>query len=109
MFILTLIEQICLKTDLIFQNLLKQVRQGKLDIFNVDTLNLKILTSLSNSRDLDTIAIIQKNKHWHLINCLQIECFAKTNHQTIIIFPTKHHYSKKDSRNFIKYEIRLKV
>lgn len=88
---------------------MKQVRQGKLDISNVDILNQKVETNLLDPKDLDIIDVVQRNKHWHLINCMQIEQFARANRQTIIIFPAKHHCLKKDGSNFVQYEILFKA
>ncbi len=48
--------------------------------------------------------MVQRNKTRHFINLLQIEIFACTNNQEIIIFLGEYYRMKKDSGNLIQHE-----
>ena len=56
------------KADLAFQELLKQARQGLLNINNVNILNQRVAINLPDSGLLDIVVIVQKNKTRHLVN-----------------------------------------
>lgn len=103
--VLTLVEQMQQKANLVFQELLKQARRGLLNIHNVNILDKKVATNLSDSGSLDTVVVVQKNKTRHLVNRVQIEQFACTNNQTIVIFPTEHYRLKKDGGNLVWHEL----
>lgn len=88
--VLTLAKQIQIKADPAFQELLQRVRQKKLNMLNVEILNKKVATSLSNTGSLKTVVVVQKNKSKHLINQIQINQFAQVSNWPIIIFLVEH-------------------
>lgn len=93
------------KTDLLFQKMLKRVRNGKLDFRDIRDLNQRLAIELLILSTLNTVVIVQKNKTCYLVNRLQIEKFPQANNQDIIIFPIEYYKIKKDSDNLIQYEL----
>lgn len=85
--------------------MLRIAQERKLDSWDINTLNQRIVREVLTSDALDTVIVMQKNKTRYLINCLQIENFAHVNNRDIIIFLLKHYQTKKDSNNLIKDEL----
>lgn len=93
------------KTDFTFQALFKRVREKRLNIEDIYTLDKRVATELPISRLLNAVIVVQKNKIRHLINWLQIEQFAYANNQDILIFLAEYYRLKKDGRNLVWHEL----
>ncbi len=99
--ILTLTEQMRQKTDLLFQEMLRRTRDGRLGSQDVRALNQRLAIELSTIGVMDTVIVVQRNKTCHLINHIQIKIFARANNREIIIFPGEYYQMKKDDDNLI--------
>ena len=64
-------------------------------------LNEKVVTGLTLSDPLNNIVIVQQNKTRHLINCLQIERFARSVGHDIVIFPAQYSHTKRERGKII--------
>lgn len=78
--VLTLIEQICQKTDLLFWKILKIAKEKTLNSCNIWVLNQRLAIKFPNSSALDTIIIVQKIK----LAILSIAYKLKNLHMQII-------------------------
>ena len=103
-YVITLTEQMCQKNDSLFQALLKRARNGELNLEDVDTLNDRVATNLPISQSMDSVVVVQKNKTRHLVNRLQIERFARSQNQDILLFPAEHFRTKKDGGRIVEHE-----
>lgn len=74
--VLMQIEQICLKIDIFFQDLLKRAREENLDSRDVSTMNQRLGLQSLTSGFLNTVIIVQKNKSRYLVKQLHIESFV---------------------------------
>ena len=93
------------KTDLPFQEMLKKVREGKIDFQDIWALNQGLATLVA----IDTIIVVQKNKTCHFINRSQIKNFAHAKNLDIIIFLAEHYQAKKNGGNLIKHKLLFKA
>lgn len=84
---------------------MKKVQKKKLDFYDIKALNQRLAMEFLTSSALDTVIIVQKNKIYYFINCLQIKKFVYINNRDIFIFPEKHYQTKKDSSNIIQYKL----
>ena len=64
-------------------------------------LNEKVVTGRTLSHPLNNIIIVQRNKTKHLINCLQIEKFARSVGHNIITFPAQYSHTRREERKTI--------
>lgn len=76
-----------------------------MNIHNINILNKRGATNLSDSGLLDTVVFLQKNITRHLVNRVQIKRFTYVNNQTIVIFPEEHYQLKKDGGNLARHEL----
>ena len=56
------------QSDIVFQQLLKRARTGRLTQEDVDLLNNKVSEELTTSNDLSSVVVVQTNAKRHLIN-----------------------------------------
>ena len=63
---------------------------------NVSILNKKVVTGLTLSDLLNNIVIVQQNKTKYLINCLQIERFARSVCHDIVIVLAQYSRTKRE-------------
>lgn len=75
------------KTDLIFQKILRKIKDEKLDFRDIKALNQRLAMKLPI---LGAINIVKKQKNYYFINCLPIEMFICANNSEIIIFLKEH-------------------
>lgn len=76
--------------DLPYRNLLTRARTGSLTHDDMLTLNSKTITSLSDPHLHNATTVAKMNALRHVVNRFQIERFARTREQKIIIFPALH-------------------
>lgn len=88
--VIILHEQMPQAEDIPYRNLLGRARSGTLTSDDLLTLNSKAITSLANPHLQTAIAIVKLNSLRHVMNHLQIECFARARHQKIFAFPALH-------------------
>src|SRR6266480_6175453 len=88
-------EQMRQQHDVGYYELLQRARNATITQADVDLLNTKVVTQLKSRPDRINTCIVRTNKLRHLINCLQIEKFARTRGQKIFIFPARHSRWKK--------------
>ncbi len=84
------------QSDPIFAQLLRRARKGALIQADISMLNEKVVTGLTLNDPLNNIVIVQRNKTRHLINCLQIERFARSIGYDIVIFPAQHNRTRRE-------------
>ena len=99
--VITLIQQMCQQSNLVFAQLLRRVRKRALTQADVSILNKKVVIGLILSDPLNKIVIIQQNKTRYLINRLQIERFSCFVGHDIVIFPAQHSCIKKEGGKVI--------
>jgi hypothetical protein len=85
--VIILHEQMRQTEDIPFRDLLGRARSGNLTPDDLLTLNSKAITSLADRILENVTAIVKLNSLRHVINCLQIESFARARHQKIFVFP----------------------
>ena len=96
--VVVLTEQMRQQHDLEYRQLLKRARNGALTQADVDLLNIRVLPQLQTRPGRMNTCIVRSNKLRHLINRLQIENFARSRGQKIILFPARHTRYRKAKR-----------
>lgn len=81
--------------------MLIKARKSLFNDNNVAILNSKIAITIPILNPNKQVVIIQQNTTRHKINWIQIKRFAKTNNRNIILFPTKHLYTKKNGNQIV--------
>ena len=76
--------------DLPYRHLLTRARTGTLTHDDMLILNSKAITSLADPHLQNAITVAKLNALRHVINRFQVERFARTRQQKIIIFPALH-------------------
>ena len=99
--IITLTKQMRQQGDIVFQQLLKRARTGRLTQEDVDLLNSKVAEELPTSNDLSSVVVVQTNAKRHLINRHQIYVMAREKSQDVYIFPASHTRSKIRGGNLV--------
>jgi hypothetical protein len=91
-------EQMRQQQDVGYHQLLKRVRNGTVTQADVNLLNTRVVTQLEPQPDQIYVCIVRTNKLRHAINRHQIERFAWSQKQKIVIFPARHTRRKKAKR-----------
>ena len=99
--IISLTKQMRQQSDIVFQQLLKRARTGRLTQEDVDLLNSKVVKELPTSNDLSSVVVIQTNAKRHLINRHQIYVIAREKSQNVYIFLASHTRSKIRGGNLV--------
>jgi hypothetical protein len=93
--VVVLTEQMRQQNDLEYHQLLTRARNATLTQADVDLLNTRVVPQLETRPDRTNTCIVRTNKLRHLINRQQIEIFARSRGQKIILFPARHTRCKK--------------
>ncbi|KAJ5370019.1 uncharacterized protein N7496_006111 [Penicillium cataractarum] len=88
--VIILNEQMRQAEDLPYRHILTRARTATLTHDDISVLNSKAITSLDDPRLHATTAVVKLNALRHIINRFQIERFARSRRQRIIIFPALH-------------------
>ncbi|KAJ5198759.1 uncharacterized protein N7498_007876 [Penicillium cinerascens] len=88
--VIILDEQMRQAEDLPYRNILTRARTATLTHDDILVLNSKAITSLDDPRLHATTAVVKLNALRHIINRFQIERFARSKRQRILIFPALH-------------------
>ncbi|OQE05196.1 hypothetical protein PENVUL_c026G03564 [Penicillium vulpinum] len=92
--VILLDEQMRQTEDLQYRSLLTRARSGTLTYNDVLTLNSKVITSLDSLDLQEATSITKLNALRHVINCFQVERFARAKVQKIFVFPALHTRTK---------------
>ncbi|KAJ5367847.1 hypothetical protein N7541_001788 [Penicillium brevicompactum] len=90
-------EQMRQAEDVSYRCLLSRARSGTLTSDDLATLNSKAISSLADPRLQLPPAVVKLKSLRHVINRLQIERFARANHQKIFVFPALHTRTRSSS------------
>ena len=88
--IIILDEQMRQVEDIPYRDLLGRARSGTLTVDDLATLNSKAISLLADPQLQTSPAIVKLNSLRHVVNRLQIECFARARRQRIFVFPALH-------------------
>lgn len=89
--------------------MLKKLQKEKLNFWDINTLNQRIVKKFCISGAFNTIIMMQNNRTYHLINCPKIAIFEYANNWHIITFLVKYYQIKKDGDNLIHDKLLFKA
>ena len=102
-------EQMRQQSDPAYHAVLKRARDGTLTQTDVDLLNTRVVTSLESPPDRVNKCVVRANKLRHLIIRQQIDTFARSRQQKVIIFPGRHTRWRKANGGLLTKSWRYKI